>query len=958
LSAGFSQYVHGDPFSVFNLKPTAAHYTVNQPVGGGETAWKKRRPSRAVPALWRETMGIGGSVFATLPSLYTNEVFIPSTLTKHLDDRLSNCLRGCMMKSESGEICDPALVREDALEDSIVPPFHWRKSFVSLSRRVATLGGTLLILSAVLSTSLLAAEPPSGENASPRAAGAVAVPDADTDADSPSGEQREEESSPQAADHAAVIEALSAVIRDEVEQKQIPAFSFALVEGDRLVWAEGFGFRDAEKTQPATADTIYRVGSISKLFTALAIMQMAEAGKLDIDAPLQDYLPEFHVENPHDIPLTLRQMMSHQSGLVRESPVGNYFDPTEPTLEETIASLQTTSLVYAPQTRTKYSNAAIAVVGGALEKVAGQSHPEFVQSRLLDPLDMTHSSFVLTPDVRARLATGWMWTYDGQRFEAPQFLLGTGPAGNMYSSVRDLAKFVSCLLDDCRADGSPLLQPETYRQMITPSETSDGAPQSFGLGFHIRDLDGMTQIGHGGAVYGFSTQLEVLPERKLGVVAASALDGSNGIAGRLAEHALRLMMASQDNQPLPQWRRTEAIDPDRARQLVGEYQEEGGERTAEISEFDGALYLRQGTFRHELRTTVDDGTIVTDDVIGHGTKVQREGSDRVQIGSTAWLRLPDEPPPEPPSHWKGLIGEYGWDHNTLYILEDRGKLVALIEWFYYYPLREIDEDLYEFPDYGLYHGEGLQFRRNESGEATEVVAAEVKFERREVGTKDGETFRITPIRPIEELREGARSATPPRESGSFLPSDLVEPSELDPGIRLDIRYASTNNFTGEVFYDQPRAFLQRPAAEAVVRVHRSLAESGVGLLIHDAYRPWYVTKMFWDATPDELKRFVANPALGSRHNRGCAVDLTLYDLESGEPIQMVAGYDEFSSRSYPTYPGGTSRGRWYRGLLRRAMEQESFRVYEYEWWHFDYQDWQRYRIGNETFEELVGEASR
>ena len=137
-----------------------------------------------------------------------------------------------------------------------------------------------------------------------------------------------------------------------------------------------------------------------------------------------------------------------------------------------------------------------------------------------------------------------------------------------------------------------------------------------------------------------------------------------------------------------------------------------------------------------------------------------------------------------------------------------------------------------------------------------------------------------------------------------------------------------------------------------MRAHQRLKERGLGVLIHDAYRPWHVTKMFWDATPDHLKDFVANPARGSRHNRGCAVDLGLYDLQTGLPIPMVAGYDEFSPRSFPDYPGGTSRQRWYRELLRRTMEAEGFSVYEFEWWHFDYRDWNKYRIGNSAFDAI------
>ena len=285
-------------------------------------------------------------------------------------------------------------------------------------------------------------------------------------------------------------------------------------------------------------------------------------------------------------------------------------------------------------------------------------------------------------------------------------------------------------------------------------------------------------------------------------------------------------------------------------------------------------------------------------------------------------------------------------------MEEAGQLYALIEWFYYYPLKEVDDNTFEFPDYGLYHGEGLKFVRDDSGNATHVVAAEVRFDRRHVGTKNGETFKITPVTPVEQLREVAMAAQPPTESGDFWPAQLVDVITQDPTIELDIRYASTNNFMGAVFYKQPRAFMQLPAAEAVVRANKGLAQRGLGLMIHDAYRPWYVTKMFWDATPGHLKDFVANPASGSRHNRGCAVDITLYDLATGKPIAMVAGYDEFSPRSFPLYPGGTSRERWYRDLLRTTMEREGFSVYEYEWWHFDYKDWKRYRIGNETFEQV------
>ena len=219
-----------------------------------------------------------------------------------------------------------------------------------------------------------------------------------------------------------------------------------------------------------------------------------------------------------------------------------------------------------------------------------------------------------------------------------------------------------------------------------------------------------------------------------------------------------------------------------------------------------------------------------------------------------------------------------------------------------------------------------------------------------------EVFRIEPLRPVAELRQAALAATPPAPRGGERKSDLVELAGLDPTIHLDIRYASNHNFLGVPVYTQARAFLQRPAAEALARAHRALAAQGYGLLIHDGYRPWYVTKMFWDATPPDKHEFVADPAQGSKHNRGCAVDLTLYDLRTGKAVVMPSLYDEMSTRAYADYAGGTDEQRRLRGVLRQAMEAQGFTVYPQEWWHFDYRDWESYAVQNVRFEDLVPAA--
>ncbi len=193
---------------------------------------------------------------------------------------------------------------------------------------------------------------------------------------------------------------------------------------------------------------------------------------------------------------------------------------------------------------------------------------------------------------------------------------------------------------------------------------------------------------------------------------------------------------------------------------------------------------------------------------------------------------------------------------------------------------------------------------------------------------------------------------PPREAGPFREPDLVELIHLDPTLKLDIRYATSNNFLGRPVYSEARAFLQRPAAEALARANQALGGQGYGLVIFDGYRPWSVTRIFWDATPADKKQFVADPHEGSKHNRGCAVDLSLIELATGRQVAMPGEYDEMSERSYAGYQGGGPEARRLRDLLRSAMEAEGFAVYEFEWWHFDYQDWKAYPVLDVPFAEI------
>ena len=197
----------------------------------------------------------------------------------------------------------------------------------------------------------------------------------------------------------------------------------------------------------------------------------------------------------------------------------------------------------------------------------------------------------------------------------------------------------------------------------------------------------------------------------------------------------------------------------------------------------------------------------------------------------------------------------------------------------------------------------------------------------------------------------AAQNVPPVETGQFRSPDLVELIKLDPKFKLDIRYASKNNFVGHAVYKEAKAFLQRSAAEALIRAHRKANRHGYGFIIFDAYRPWSVTKLFWDRFPQD-RAYLADPAKGSRHNRGCAVDVSLYDLRTGQAVSMPSQFDDFTEKAHPDYKGGTAAQRKARDQLRFWMESEGFTVYENEWWHFDCKEWREYPILNIPFRDI------
>lgn len=613
----------------------------------------------------------------------------------------------------------------------------------------------------------------------------------------------------------AQYEALDRTIRTEAQTHQIPALSLAISTEQKTIHTFHAG--------TANKQTLYRAGSLTTLFTAIAILQLVETGKLDLDAPISRYLPELSYKS------TLRQILAHRGGIVREPGKGHYFDTTPTTLRQVTQSLKNTPLIYPPGTVTKYSNAGFALLGDVIERTTNQPYATYIRDQIFKPLVLNSSYLKLADIPPGRLPASLMWTLDGRQFPAPNFDLGTISASNLITNTEDILRVARWWMSD---NPAPILSRKSLDSIWLPQS--------------------------GGTVYGHSALLQIDPKRKWAAVAFAAKDS--------VDFVLR---------PLIQL----AANP-------------------------------TSTYQPALPPTIETLSQFT---------------------------------AEPKPFSSKALAEYGWDYSKLYLLEHNGQLHCLIEWFSLVALEKLAPNRYRFPDKSLYAGEILTIQPNG------LTVGPVWFPRLPAPNRN---FRIVMQKPLAELQQIAASTQPPIQPEGLRTPDLVNLKTLSPTIHFDIRYATANNFMGTPLYSQPAAYLQKPAATALLAAHNHLAKQGFGLLIHDAYRPWRVTKMFWEATPDAQRNFVADPSKGSRHNRGCAVDLSLYDLKTGKPVQMPSGFDEFSDRAFPNYPGGTSHERWLRSLLRSAMEQQGFTVNDDEWWHYDFRDWKLYPVTNTSFEQL------
>ena len=539
---------------------------------------------------------------------------------------------------------------------------------------------------------------------------------------------------PAQVDYSEAVAELRKTIDDEMQRGILTGMSIALVEGERTVLVEGFGWADRERQVPADADTLYRVGSISKLFTAVAVMQLVEAGKLDLDAPVTKWLPDFRIVDPFETasPITLRQLMCHRSGIVRESPVGGYFDDRQPSPEQSIASLSSCVLVNPPGTKTRYSNIGVTLEGQCVVAASGMSFEDYQSEFVLGPLGMTGSSWRADEQVRQKLAVGYMRVADakgGFFFRpAPLFELGTIPAANLYSSVSDMTRFCKMLLAGGNATQQPLLQPATWASMSTPQLTTN--PSGFGLGFFVGRFGRYRTLQHTGAVYGFSTSMVAIPELQIAVVVFANDDIVMGPVDRISETALNLMRQAKTGEPVPSVPATVASNTEDLSRFAGDF--ESSVHWAKITLQDGALKLDLAGQPFTLRQ-ISPQSFEADGRFAYRDPVEfRVSADGVVNGFTALGQSFARANPDPPTisdAWQAYLGSYGPDFIPLVISVHHGHLYAMTENMIDYRLTPINGSVFQMPE-GLYADEELIFERDSNGAVHTAVLANMRLPRR------------------------------------------------------------------------------------------------------------------------------------------------------------------------------------------------------------------------------------
>jgi len=361
-------------------------------------------------------------------------------------------------------------------------------------------------------------------------------------------------------------------IRRGMRRTGTPALSVALVDDQQVVWAEGFGYADREQHVAATPETVYQIGSITKVLNALAVMQLVQQQRIDLDRPLHDYLPEFAMRTrwPQAAPITVRALLCHHAGVPTYLLKGFF---SEQSLAELLHDLRDEHLAFEPHTVFNYSNLGSNLLGLVIERLTGLPYAQALQRQLLAPLGLRHTGFVPVGAIGTHLARGYV--HDAPVGPTP---VRDIPAGGLYSNVLDLARFMRCIFAGGVLDGTRVLGENELRATLEPQYP--GLPldfgQQFGLGWILSGLpiEGSgRQAWHNGGTKAFLSQLALLPDKKLGVVVLTNADSAASLVAEVGEEALRLALEIRHGIAAPATAHAPEISLARAAlaQHVGDY---------------------------------------------------------------------------------------------------------------------------------------------------------------------------------------------------------------------------------------------------------------------------------------------------------------------------------------------------------------------------------------------------
>lgn len=664
-------------------------------------------------------------------------------------------------------------------------------------------------------------------------------------------------------------------------KNHIPGVVYGIVADGRLVHTGALGFQDATKKTPVTVHSVYRIASMTKSFTAMAILSLRDAGKLNLDDPVDKYIPELRQVHPltdDSPPITIRHLLSHSAGFPEDNPWGDR--QLQRTDEELINFIKGgVSLSNTPGLAYEYSNLGFTLLGHIVSKVSGEPFEQYIRRTIFRPLGMEHTYWEYTEVRPEELAHGYRWLNNQWKEEEMLHSGAYGAMGGMLTSLEDFSRYMAFHLSAWPprngADKGPIRR-SSVREMHQPGKISGFYTQNknatgelcprisaynFGLGWN-KDCTGKEWIGHSGGLPGFGSHWMILPEYGIGVVSFCNLtyEATATLNAQVMGRLIDLAQLKPRKVPLSD------ILRQRQQQLMALLPDwKDAPSSGIFSENFFADYLIDSLRKETTELFNKIGKIVrVDDMVPDN---QLRGTFRI-------------------------VGEKG-DLQVRFTLSPENP--ALIQAYF---IRE--------------------------------VAAANKY-----GLKT--------ISSIDEY--GQQMKTDPRQ-------EIVALDKFIPGIRLDIRYATSNNIMHRPMYRTAAAFLRRPAAEALRKIQQELRPLGYGLKIYDGYRPYKVTVDFFEAYHDS--NFVASPYTGSRHNRGCAVDLTLIDLKTGKELDMPTPYDDFTQQAAANYANVSEAVRKHRQLLQDVMLKHGFVIFPSEWWHFDFEGWKAYPVMDLSFEQLQG----